>query len=288
MGRIRRIAITLALCVLAVTAGLAAGCGGDSGPKIDSVTPNNGEPGSTVTLAGEVFGETQGESTVGFGTVTATVEKWSDGSIAITVPDGLEPGDYEISVTTEEGTSDAVSFTLTEPPAPSPSPTHTSTPTPSPTPTPTSTQSPEPPKDVTVPDVSGMTQEKAGRAISDAGLMWDVDLHYSDTVASGTVVGQAPAAGSKVPGEWLIDSQYVVLIFASKGPAPPGVVDVPVPAVLGQSATDAQATLMGVGFRVEILYLPGEGQGVVIQQFPAPKEKLAKGSKVAIVVSKKR
>lgn len=124
MGRIRRIAITLALCVLAVTAGLAAGCGGDSGPKIDSVTPNNGEPGSTVTLAGEVFGETQGESTVGFGTVTATVEKWSDGSIAITVPDGLEPGDYEISVTTEEGTSDAVSFTLTEPPAPPPSPTH--------------------------------------------------------------------------------------------------------------------------------------------------------------------
>ena len=134
-----------------------------------------------------------------------------------------------------------------------------------------------------MPDVSGMTQEKAGRAISDAGLMWDVDLHYSDTVASGTVVGQAPAAGSKVPLSWLKESQYVVLIFASKGSAPPIIVDVPVPDVLDQPGVPAQAELRDAGFRVEILYLPGRGQGAVVQQFPAPMTKLAKGSKVAIV-----
>ena len=155
MGRARMIAIASALCVLAVTVGLATGCSGDSTPKIDSVTPDSGEPGSKVTIAGEMFGETQGESTVGFGTVTATVEEWSDASITIIVPDGQEPGDYKISVTTEEGTSEGVDFTVTEPLAPSPSSTHTSTPTPTatPTPTPTGTSSP---KTVPVPKDNGV------------------------------------------------------------------------------------------------------------------------------------
>ena len=146
MGRVRMITIASASCVLAVALGLATGCGGDSAPKIDSVVPDSGRPGSEVTLGGEMFGETQGESTVGFGTVAATVKEWSEGSITIAVPDGLEPGSYRISVTTEEGTSEGVDFKVADPPAPlsSPTPTSTptSTPTASPTPTPTGTPSP--------------------------------------------------------------------------------------------------------------------------------------------------
>ena len=142
MGRVRMITIASALFVLAVALGLAAGCGGDSVPKIDSVVPDNGFPGSEVTLGGEMFGGTQGESTVGFGTVTATVEEWSEGSITITVPDGLEPGSYKISVTTEEGTSEGVDFKVADPPAPLPTPTPTPTSTPTATPTPTVTPTP--------------------------------------------------------------------------------------------------------------------------------------------------
>jgi hypothetical protein len=142
MGKSRMIAFASALCALFIAAAPAMGCGGDSVPKIDSVTPDSGHPGSKVTIAGEMFGETQGQSTVGFGTVTATAEKWSDGSITIAVPHGQAPGVYEISVTTGEGTSASVSFTVTEHPAPSPSPTHTSTATPTATPTPTPTTSP--------------------------------------------------------------------------------------------------------------------------------------------------
>ena len=139
MGRARTIVIASVVCALAVTVGLAAGCGGGSVPKIDSVTPNSGEPGSEVTLGGEMFGEAQGESTVGFGTVTASVKEWSDGSIMITVPDALGPGGYKVSVTTEDGTSNDVDFTVTERPAPYPThtaaPTATATPTPTPSPT---------------------------------------------------------------------------------------------------------------------------------------------------------
>ena len=152
MGRARMIAIASAVCVLAVTVGLAVGCGGESEPepesestpKIDSIVPGRGDPGSKMTIGGEMFGEEQGESTVGFGTATADVEEWSDASITITVPQDAKPGDYKISVTTEEGTVEGVDFTVTEPSAPTPSPTSTSTSTPTPTATATPTATPTP------------------------------------------------------------------------------------------------------------------------------------------------
>ena len=69
----------------------------------------------------------------------------------------------------------------------------------------------------TVPDLSGRTQEQAQRALDEAKLTGEFVETFSDTVAAGQVIGQAPPAGSQMP----VGSLVTVTISKGKTPAPP-------------------------------------------------------------------
>ena len=77
----------------------------------------------------------------------------------------------------------------------------------------TSVLPPGPSGTVTVPDVAGQTYlPTAQTAVADAGLMAQYQLEHSGAVTAGTVVAQAPAAGSRVP------SGSTVTVIVSTGP----------------------------------------------------------------------
>ena len=73
---------------------------------------------------------------------------------------------------------------------------------------------PPPPDAVEVPDLTGMSQDEATKALEAAGFKVEVLGAYSDTVPEGSVMGQAPSAGlSSPPGA-------TVTIAVSQGPPP--------------------------------------------------------------------
>lgn len=103
------------LCALAMAfAIVAAGGCGKKTPTISSISPSSGAAGTEVTLKGSNFGASQGTSTVGFGSVTASAGDWSDSEIKTEVPSDLEAGKYEVSVTTTDGTSEKMQFEVTK------------------------------------------------------------------------------------------------------------------------------------------------------------------------------
>jgi nicotinamidase-related amidase len=104
-----------AACAITMVAAIAGcGCGGSDKSVISSISPSSGEQGTEVTLSGSSFGDTQGNSTVEFGTVTATVEEWSDVKVKTKVPTDMKTGEYKVTVTTDAGTSDGVGFEVKE------------------------------------------------------------------------------------------------------------------------------------------------------------------------------
>ena len=103
------------MCVLAMAFAMVAACGcGKKAPTIDSISPSSGAAGAEVTIKGSNFSASQGTSTVGFGSVTASVEAWSDSEIKAKAPSDLEAGKYEVSVTTADGTSEKMQFEVTK------------------------------------------------------------------------------------------------------------------------------------------------------------------------------
>ena len=116
MSRGKLFALVAVLCALAMTVAMIAGCGcgKKEEPTISSISPAKGEVGDEVTLIGTAFGDTEGDSTVEFGTVTADVESWSDTGIQTLVPKELKAGEYVVSVTTKDGTSNKVDYDVTE------------------------------------------------------------------------------------------------------------------------------------------------------------------------------
>ncbi len=72
-------------------------------PKVNSVSPSWGPPGTRVTVKGADFGDERGSSTITVGGVRAQVVSWSDDRIVIIVPDGSPGG--AVVVTTRAGGS---------------------------------------------------------------------------------------------------------------------------------------------------------------------------------------
>ena len=134
------------------------------------------------------------------------------------------------------------------------------------------------PQQVTVPDVVGDSEADARSALENAGLQVEVAERESEDEDPGTVLGQDPAGGGKVP------KGSTVTITLAK--APP---QVEVPDVIDQSEADAAAALSKAGFEVrrheeDVDTL--DQDGVVIDQDPAGGERLNKGSRVTITVGK--
>lgn len=80
---------------------------------IAGVSPNNGLPGTQVTISGSGFGAAQGNGSVWLGTAPAIVNSWSDGQVVATVAAGAATGNAQVL---QNGVmSNAVPFTINLP-----------------------------------------------------------------------------------------------------------------------------------------------------------------------------
>lgn len=85
-------------------------------PTINEVDPSTGPTGTPVAIRGSGFKAIQ---VVRFGTVDVEEFKASDGAIETTVPEGLEPGDVDVTVATgETSVTRSRLFTVTAAPPP--------------------------------------------------------------------------------------------------------------------------------------------------------------------------
>jgi hypothetical protein len=131
---------------------------------------------------------------------------------------------------------------------------------------------------VTVPNVVGQTQAAATTAVTGAGLtVGTVTQQSSSMVASGSVISESPAAGTRVA------SGSAVNLVVSTGPA-----QVAVPNVVGQTQAAATPAITGAGLTVGTVTQQASStmaSGSVISQNPAAGTNVASGSAVNLVVS---
>lgn len=130
---------------------------------------------------------------------------------------------------------------------------------------------------ITIPDVTGMTEDNALKTLNDAGFKNVTSSYtYSDSVAEGNVISTTPSAnttGSK-------DTKITMSV--SKGAEKKTVPD-----VTGQTESDAQSALSAVGLTGSVTYeySSSVAQGKVISQSLAAGKKVAAGTSVGLVVS---
>lgn len=133
---------------------------------------------------------------------------------------------------------------------------------------------------VTVPDVVNQTQANATTAITSAGLtVGNVTNQNSDTIASGNIISQDPAAGHSVALATAVD------IVVSLGPA---VVTVIVPDMVGMTQAAGEAAITAAGLVVGVVTNeshPSIAAGDIISQSPASGNTVAQNSAVNLVVS---
>ncbi len=85
--------------------------GGADVPRITSVSPASGYPGTEVTINGSGFGDSRGSSYASFGGIAATrYLEWSETRVRCEVPEGALSG--WLTVTTAAGTSNGVNFVV--------------------------------------------------------------------------------------------------------------------------------------------------------------------------------
>jgi beta-lactam-binding protein with PASTA domain len=131
-----------------------------------------------------------------------------------------------------------------------------------------------PPK-VTLPNVVGQDKDVARGTLEDLGLNVTSELANSDS-PKGRVIAQSPGGGTTV------DKGSRVTLTVSKGPE-----EVVVPDVVGQSRSDARATLADAGFDVKVVEqeTADEPEDTVLRQSPPSGGKADKGSTVTIYVA---
>jgi serine/threonine-protein kinase len=134
------------------------------------------------------------------------------------------------------------------------------------------------PAQVSVPDVTGESQDNAKTQLEGKGLQVKTTNQTSSTVTAGNVISQSPVGGTPVaPGT------TVTLVIAT-APA-----TATVPNVVGQKAGAASGQLSGAGFAVTQQTQPVSQKnqdGVVLSQSPSANATANKGSSVTIVVGK--
>lgn len=83
-------------------------------PTLSNLIPTSGTIGTSVTLSGYNFGDTQGTSSVKFNGTTAAASSWNGTTITVSVPAGATTG--PVTVTVAAKVSNAISFTVNLPP----------------------------------------------------------------------------------------------------------------------------------------------------------------------------
>ncbi len=86
-----------------------------SQPEIVSIEPEKGSSGMEITLKGKYLSTA---SSVTFGSISVSdVLSKTETEVNVNVPDGLEPGAIDVTITSEGGTSEAATFTVVGKPA---------------------------------------------------------------------------------------------------------------------------------------------------------------------------
>lgn len=138
-----------------------------------------------------------------------------------------------------------------------------------------------PGRTVSVPDVTGMSEQEATQALAEAELTWATpQLAYSDTVPEGQVMETSPAAGASVR----VRSGVVATVSR-------GVEMKTVPDVVGATQDEVEARLTQAGLTlgdVSEEYSDTVPEGQVISCDPAAGQDVPHDSAVAVVVSKGR
>ena len=133
---------------------------------------------------------------------------------------------------------------------------------------------------VKVPDIVGMTEEEATKALKDKNLGIKVDSREdSEKYEEGTVSEQKTKVGTKVKKHSTV---HVVVSSALIGK------EIIVPDVSGMSEDEAQEKLTDAGFKPtsEFQYDDNVAEGNVISTTPAANSKAAKDTQIKMIVSK--
>lgn len=129
---------------------------------------------------------------------------------------------------------------------------------------------------VPVPNIEGLSLDAARKKAEDAGLTINqTGSEHSDTISSGCIISQSPAAGTKVAKGTAIN--YVVSLGEDN--------TVNVPNVVGSSESYARSAIEGAGLKVNVTYSASNSvaKGNVINQSRTGSAK--KGDTVTIDVS---
>ena len=131
-------------------------------------------------------------------------------------------------------------------------------------------------KSVTVPSVTGQTEQAAGATLRSAGLNPVPSLAPSTTVATGLVIKQSPSAGSIVKKGNRVD------IVVSDGPA-----SAPLLSVVGLPVATAQQKLRKAHLKTKVKTEPSKtvAAGVVISTEPPAETEVQEGRVVTLLVS---
>jgi serine/threonine-protein kinase len=131
---------------------------------------------------------------------------------------------------------------------------------------------------VAVPELVGLTESEAIKAIDDAGLKLEtIQREYDDGVPEGEVMRQSPDAGTEVEP----DTRVTIVVSG-------GTQLVEVPSVSDQNSSDARAELEAAGFTVQVeeQFSDSVPSGRVISQSPSGGVSVPAGSTIKLVVSK--
>jgi serine/threonine-protein kinase len=137
--------------------------------------------------------------------------------------------------------------------------------------------------DIAVPKVVGLTEAQARQAIKDANLQVGANIvrEYNDTVPTGIVISQDPAADAKV------NKNAEINLTISLGP--PAANAVVVPNLKGLTASEAEAKLTELGLTYgfgESIFDDDVEEGQVCSQNPKANTEVAPGTKVTYNLSK--
>jgi len=134
----------------------------------------------------------------------------------------------------------------------------------------------QPSKSVSVPDVTGQSEQTAGASLRTAGLNPEPSLASSTKVASGLVIRQSPAAGS------VVKKGDSVKIVVSGGPASKSLMN-----VAGLTAARAAAKLRKAGFKTTTKSESSKTvqDGQVIGTEPPAETEVQEGHLVTLLVS---
>ncbi len=139
--------------------------------------------------------------------------------------------------------------------------------------------------EVSVPDLTSLTQADAQAALTAAGLrLGAVTSETSSSVPPGQVIRQDPLAGATV-----VKGSAVNIVLSSGTPTPtPSASGVAVPNVYAMDAATASDTLTNAGFTVVVKQKGGTGQppGTVVKVTPDAGTVLPAGSTVVLTIAK--